>query len=40
MDSFRYLLIFDVTVSYWKGFNNIAFMVILLKKLSKRKKFR
>ena len=41
MDSFRSVLNrFDVTVSSWTGFNYIAFMVILLKKLEKRKKFR
>ena len=41
MDSFRSILNrFDTTVSSWKGFNYIAFMVILLKKLEKRKKFR
>ncbi|MDR0546522.1 MAG: IS5/IS1182 family transposase, partial [Dysgonamonadaceae bacterium] len=41
MDSFRSLLNrFDVTVSSWEGFNYIAFMVILLKKLCKTKKFR
>jgi transposase len=39
MDSFRSLLNrFDVTVSSWEGFNYIAFMVILLKKLQKVKK--
>jgi hypothetical protein len=41
MDSFRSLLNrFDVTVSSWIGFNYIAFMVILLKKLMKKNKFR
>jgi len=41
MDSFKSVLNrFDVTVSSWTGFNYIAFMVILLKKLEKRKKFR
>lgn len=41
MDSFRTLLNrFDTTVSSWKSFNYIAFMVILLKKIEKRKKFR
>jgi transposase len=37
LDSFRSLLNrFDLTVSSWEGFNYIAFMVILLKKLSKK----
>jgi hypothetical protein len=41
MDSFRSLLNrFDVTVSSWEGFNYIAFMVILLRKLCKTNKFR
>ena len=41
MDSFRTLLNrFDTTISSWKSFNYIAFMVILLKKIEKRKKFR
>ena len=41
MDSFRSILNrFDITVSSWEGFNYIAFMVILLKKLDKIKKFR
>jgi hypothetical protein len=31
---------FDTTVSSWMSFNYIAFMVILLKKVKKRKKFR
>jgi transposase len=39
MDSFRSVLNrFDATVASWEGFNYIAFMVILLKKLNKRKK--
>jgi hypothetical protein len=29
---------FDVTVTSWESFNYMAFMVILLKKLNKRKK--
>jgi len=41
MDSFRSILNrFDVTVSSWEGFNYIAFMVILLKKLKKSEKSR
>ena len=41
MDSFRTLLNrFDTTVSSWKSFNYIAFMVILLKKTCKTKKSR
>ena len=38
MDSFRSLLNrFDTTVESWKGFNYLAFFVIALKKLKKRK---
>lgn len=41
MDSFRSLLNrFDTTVTSWKGFNYLAFMVLMLKKLVKRKKFK
>jgi len=41
MDSFRSLLNrFDFTVSSWVGFNYIAFIVILLKKLKKQNKSR
>ena len=41
LDSFRTLLNrFDTTVSSWKSFNYIAFMVIFLKKIDKRKKSR
>lgn len=41
LDSFRTLLNrFDTTVSSWKAFNYIAFMVILLKKIGKTKKSR
>ena len=41
LDSFRTLLNrFDTTVSSWKAFNYIAFMVILLKKIFKMKKSR
>jgi transposase len=41
MDSYRTLLNrFDTTISSWMSFNYIAFMVILLKKVKKRKKFR
>ena len=38
MDSFRSLLNrFDITVSSWKSFNYIAFMIILFKKIKKNK---
>jgi len=38
MDSFRSLLNrFDTTVESWKGFNYLAFFVIALKKIKKRK---
>jgi transposase len=38
MDSFRSLLNrFDTTIESWKGFNYLAFFVIALKKLKKRK---
>jgi transposase len=41
LDSFRTLLNrFDTTISSWKAFNYIAFMVILLKKICKTKKSR
>lgn len=41
MDSFRSLLNrFDVTVSSWKSFNYIAFMIILFKKIKNNKKSR
>lgn len=41
MDSFRSLLNrFDTTVSSWKGFNFLAFIVIGLKKFKKSKKSR
>ncbi|MBB3185912.1 transposase [Microbacter margulisiae] len=41
MDSFRSLLNrFDVTCSSWQSFNLIAFIVILLKKITKQKKSR
>jgi len=41
LDSFRSLLNrFDTTVSSWKSFNYIAFMVIALKKFYKQKKFK
>jgi len=41
MDSFRSLLNrFDVTVSSWKSFNYIAFMIILFKKIKLNKKPR
>ena len=41
MDTYRTLLNrFDTTISSWMSFNHIAFMVILLKKVQKRKKFR
>lgn len=38
MDSFRSLLNrFDTTIESWKGFNYLAFFVIALKKINKRK---
>ena len=41
LDSFRTLLNrFDTSASSWKAFNHIAFMVILLKKITKTKKSR
>lgn len=41
MDSYRTILNrFDTTVSSWKSFNYIAFMVILLKKIKQNKKSR
>jgi transposase len=41
LDSFRTLLNrFDTTVSSWKAFNYIAFMVILLNKINKNEKSR
>lgn len=41
MDSFRSLLNrFDTTTASWESFNYIAFMVILLRKIKKRKKFK
>ena len=41
MDSFRTLLNrFDTTVTSWKGFNYLAFIIIALKKFYKQKKFR
>lgn len=41
LDGFRSLLNrFDTTVSSWKGFNYLAFIVIGLKKFLKRKKFK
>jgi len=41
MDSFRSLLNrFDTTVSSWKGFNYLAFIVIALKKFFQNKKFK
>lgn len=41
MDSYRSLLNrFDKTVSSWKAFNYIAFIVILFKKINKNKKSR
>lgn len=41
LDSFRTLLNrFDTSVSSWKAFNYIAFMVILLKKICRTKKSR
>lgn len=41
MDSYRTILNrFDTTVSSWKSFNYIAFMVILLKKVKQNKKSR
>lgn len=41
MDSCRTILNrFDTTVSSWKSFNYIAFMVILLKKVKQNKKSR
>lgn len=41
MDSFRSLLNrFDVTVSSWKSFNYMAFMIILFKKIKTKKKSR
>ena len=41
MDSFRSLLNrFDYTVSSWKSFNYIAFMIILFKKIKTNKKSR
>lgn len=41
MDSYRTILNrFDTTVSSWKSFNYIAFMVILLKKVKQKKKSR
>ncbi len=41
MDSYRTLLNrFDTTMSSWKSFNYIAFILILLNKIQKRKKFR
>ena len=41
MDSFRSLLNrFDVTVSSWKSFNYIAFIIILFKKIKNNKKSR
>jgi hypothetical protein len=39
MDSFRSILNrFDVTLTSWESFNYIAFMVILLKKINRKKK--
>lgn len=41
LDSFRTLLNrFDTTVASWESFNYIAFIVILLKKIKKNKKFK
>ncbi|MEM1135720.1 MAG: IS5/IS1182 family transposase, partial [Bacteroidota bacterium] len=41
MDSFRSLLNrFDTTITSWKGFNFLAFIVIGLKKFYKLKKSR
>lgn len=41
MDSYRTLLNrFDTTISSWKAFNYIAFMIIFLKKINKNKKSR
>jgi len=41
MDSFRSLLNrFDTTVESWKGFNYLAFFVIALKKIQKRKNIK
>lgn len=41
MDSFRSLLNrFDTTIESWKGFNYLAFFVIALKKINKRKKLK
>jgi len=41
MDSFRSLLNrFDTTIESWKGFNYLAFFVIALKKINKRKNIK
>ncbi len=41
VDSYRTLLNrFDTTISSWKAFNYIAFMIIFLKKINKNKKSR
>lgn len=41
MDSFRSLLNrFDTTTESWKGFNYLAFFVIAIKKLEKRKNIK
>ena len=41
IDSFRSLLNrFDITISSWKSFNYIAFMIILFKKIKTNKKSR
>jgi Transposase and inactivated derivatives len=41
IDSFRSLLNrFDVTISSWSGFNYIAFIIILLKKINNKEKSR
>ena len=41
MDSFRSLLNrFDVTVTSWKGFNFLAFIVLALRKFNRKKQFR
>jgi len=41
LDSFRSLLNrFDTTLDSWKGFNHLAFIVIALKKLLGKKKFK
>jgi hypothetical protein len=41
VNAFRSLLNrFDTTTSSWENFNYIAFMVILMRKIKKREKFK